>query len=663
MKEKKIKKIIDILRTNLNKYNDEYYNQDNSSIPDYAFDLDLHSLEYLEKYQSNTDNHNSPTTIIGSKENNFIIPVLHHYKMYSLKNIYNNKEMVIWENSIKKYFKSIEYICEYKYDGVSINLIYKNGILIQAATRGNGIQGEDVTDNIKTISSIPLKLQNKSPNYLEVRGEIIIPLEQFQEINLQRINNNKKIYSNARNLASGTLKLKNIDEVSKRSLDCVIYSLHADTLPFDSQYDALNYAASMGFKVYKNYQICQNLQEVFTFIKKSEYIRYQLPYQIDGIVIKINNLYQQKIIGFTNKYPRWAVAYKYKTNCFITKLLDVTFQVGRTGVITPVAKFNPIYINGSIIQRASLHNYNIIEKLGIHYGDIIAVEKSGDIIPKIKYIDKTKRNINTHHVSFIKLCPSCNTNLIKLNDEELLYCPNEEFCSLQIIKRIHHFVSRDAMNIPYLGLETIQQLFKQKIILTISDIYYLTYDKLMLIHLNQKIIKKILQGIQRSKYIDFDRFLYALSIRNIGQSNARKLALYFNTLDILINNMHNEIKIKYLGDKVINNIRCFFSKEQNKKILDQLNKCGIIILNINNQLQPTMRFQNKSFLFTGKLSTMTRKEAEILIINQGGRIIKQVASHLNYLIVGNKFGSKFRKSLNIKNIEILDEEEFIKLIK
>lgn len=659
MKNKKLKKIINILRNNINKYNNEYYNNDNSVVTDYDFDYDLSSLEYLEKYNYDNNN-NSPTKKVGGEKDNFINPVIHRYKMYSLRNIYNDKEMVNWENSIKKYFKNIEYICEYKYDGVSINLIYKNGILIKAVTRGDGMKGEDVTYNIKTISSIPLKLKNEYPDYLEVRGEVIIPLEDFKKINLKRINEGKKIYSNSRNLTSGSLKLKNINEVYKRSLDCLIYSLYSEKLPFNSQYDLLKYAQNIGFKVYNFYKVCTSLKEVLSLIKDCEYFRYKLPYQIDGIVIKINNLYQQKIIGFTNKYPRWAVAYKYQTNSFITKLLNVIFQVGRTGVITPVAIFDPVFIDGTIVKRASLHNFNYIKKLGIHYGDIIYVEKSGEIIPKIKYIDTKQRNKNADSIIIINKCPSCNTNLIKKTGEYLLYCPNEENCSSQIIRKLEHFVSRDAMNIQYLGKETIEHLFNKKIILNINDFYLLNYHNLIKIdNMNKKIIQKILNEIEKSKYVYLDRFLYALSIRYVGQSTAKKLAIYFNNIDILIKNINNYININNIGNKIINSIRLFFSNKKNINIIYNLQKNGIKILNIN-KLYINKELEGKSFLFTGKLSSMTRKEAEILITYKGGKILKKVTSNLDYLIVGSKFGSKFREAININTIKILYEEEFIK---
>lgn len=660
MKDKKIKNLINILRNNIKKYNDEYYNNDNSLITDYEFDSDLRSLEYLENYNYNSDN--SPIKKIGGEKDNFITPVIHRYKMYSLQKIYNYKDMIYWENSIKKYFKDIEYICEYKYDGVSINLIYKNGNLIKAATRGDGIKGEDVTYNIKTISSIPLKLKNKYPDYLEVRGEIIIPLEFFNKINLKRSNEGKKIYSNSRNLASGSLKLKNINEVYKRSLDCLIYSLHSEKLPFNSQYESLKFAESIGFKVYNFYKVCNSLKEVFNFIKKYEFIRYKLPYQIDGIVVKINNLYQQKIIGFTNKYPRWAVAYKYNTNSFKTKLLDIKFQIGRTGVITPVAKFNPVFINGTIIKKASLHNFNYIKKLGIYYEDIIYVEKGGEIIPKIKYIDIEKRNINAHSVIIINKCPCCNTNLIKKNSQKLLFCPNEESCSSQIIKKLEHFVSRDAMNIPYLGKKTIKYLFNKKLILNISDFYLLDYN-IIRKNIDNKLIKKILNGIEQSKNVYFDRFLYALSIRYIGLNIAKKLAIHFNTIDLLINNINNNsIKINNIGNKIINSLKIFFSKEKNINSIYKLKKLGIKILNINDFSKFHRTLEGKTFLFTGKLSSMTRKEAEILISYKGGKILKTVTSNLDYLIIGNKFGSKFRKAIILGTVKILSEEEFRNIV-
>lgn len=663
MKDKKLKKTINILRNNINQYNNEYYNNHNSSVHDYEFDADLQSLEYLEKYQSRYDyDQNSPTKKIGGETNNFIKPIMHTYKMYSLRNIYNYQDMINWELNIKKSFQDIEYICEYKYDGVAINLIYENGILIKAATRGNGMQGEDVTLNIKTISSIPLKLKNEYPDYLEVRGEVIIPLEDFKKINLQRINEGKKIYSNARNLASGSLKLKNINEVYKRSLYCLIYSLHAEHLIFHSQYQLLKYAEKLGFKIYNFYKICTSVKEVFNFITECEHNRYKIPYPIDGIVVKINKLYQQKIIGFTNKYPRWAVAYKYHTNCFVTKLVDIIFQVGRTGIITPVAIFDPVFIDGTIVTRASLHNLNHIQKLGIHYGDIIYVEKGGEIIPKIKYIDIKKRNKNTQSVTFIHKCPSCNSNLIKKTGEYLLFCPNEEYCSSQIIRKLEHFVSRDAMNIPYLGTETIEKMFQQKIVLNISDFYSLNYNSFP--DMNKKMIKKILHGIEKSKNVYFDRFLYSLSIPHVGQITAKKLAIYFENIDNLLHNINNSINIHNIGNKIMQSIKIFFSKEKNINIIYNLKKRGIKILNIHELYHSNnnQKLEGKTFLFTGKLSSMTRKEAEILISDRGGHILKQVTSNLNYLIVGNKFGSKFSKAIKIGTVKILYEKEFYNFI-
>lgn len=584
MKKKKIKNNIIKLRNEIIKANYKYYNSINESlISDYEFDKKLNNLKKLEKLNPNLNNKNSPTQKIGEYNILYTNAIHHKYKMYSLSKSYNYQYLIKWDIKLqKKINKQVEYICEYKYDGIAISLVYKYGNLIEASTRGDGLKGQNITDKIKYIKSIPLNLKIKKniPKYLEFHGEIIISNNNFIKLNNLRNYNNNKLYTNARSAIIGSIKFKNNVNIINIPLECLIYSIHGNNIPFTSQYELLKYGKEIyGLNICNHYQVCSNIQEVFNFIKKNIENKNHFIYPIDGIVIKVNNFKEQNLLGFTDKYPRWAIAYKIRNDIVKTKILDVTFQIGKTGVITPVAELNPIQINKTIIKRVLLYNIFLSKKYNICYNDTVLIEKRGGIIPKIIDIDYTKRKLNYKLIKFIQKCPSCNYKLIKYLKN--YYCINEFHCPAQLIKKIEHFVSKKAMNINYLGIEKIKILFNHKIIKYIYDIYYLKKEVLMnILNINDLYAKKIILEIKKSKNIPFYKVFYALSIKHIGENISKKLINKIPNIKFFMkDNFHyyfnNNNKINGVGNNIINNINNFFSKKENIYIINQLINIGL----------------------------------------------------------------------------------------
>ncbi|XCI75386.1 MAG: NAD-dependent DNA ligase LigA [Flavobacteriales bacterium] len=663
MNKEDIQRCIVQLRDELTEHNYKYYVLDTPDISDFEFDQKIRALEALEKQYPEFDNLNSPTKKVGGEVTKLFHTVTHRQQMYSLDNTYNQQDLLEWENRVKKKLESPpEYVCELKYDGVSISLIYHEGCLVSAVTRGDGRQGDEITANIRTIGSVPLKLRGKYPPDIEVRGEIILPLIGFQKMNQERIKNGGEPYANPRNTASGTLKLQDSGEVAKRPLDCLIYSVHGEELPFDSQYEALEYVHQWGFKVPQTARLCQTMAEVTDFIKYWNFARHNLPYETDGVVIKINAYQQQIHLGHTAKSHRWAIAYKFQAERVATRLLDVSFQVGRTGIVTPVAELESVLLAGTMVKRASLHNEGIIRNLGVCYGDTVFVEKGGDIIPKIMEVDLTRRSPEAFPVYFLEKCPACYATLVRNEGKVPYYCPNEVACPPQLVGKIQHFVSRKMMDIASLGRETIEQFVQAGILRTVADLYILEPAKL--IHLErmaEKSVQNIIEGVEKSKTVPFERVLYALGIRHVGETVARKLVGHFHTIDMLIAADDEAlIAVDDVGEKIAKSLKKYFSRVENRQLIERLRQAGVQFE--QEVLAGTITegvFRGKTFLFTGKLSRMSREKAEEMVEAQGGMILSGVSQKLDFLVVGEKAGSKLKKAQEISTTHILSEEEFL----
>ncbi|WP_185864793.1 NAD-dependent DNA ligase LigA [Blattabacterium cuenoti] len=659
--DKKIIQKISILRKEILDYNYKYYNLNFSEVPDFIFDKKLRELINLEKQYPELYDSNSPTIKIGTEviENS----KNYKYKMYSLKNAYSIDDLIDWNKKIKKSLKNFSFICELKYDGVSINLIYKKGILAYAVTRGNGETGENVTNNIRHIKSIPLKLKGegeKITNYLEIRGEIFIPKKKFIDINKIRLKYGKKLYSNPRNTVSGLIKTKDINKIRKIKLSFVAFQIIGKN--FITQYQALEEMKNFGFIIPNTARIFKRLEEVFFFVKKWEKYRYNLPYQIDGIVIKINECKKQLIAGYTNKYPKWAIAYKFKQTPLETKLLNIKYQVGRTGVITPVAQVNPVNISGTTIKKVNFYNNFFIQKKGICHGDIIFLEKGGDIIPIIKEINKSKRLNDTSPIKFLKKCPSCNSLLI--NKKKLFYCINNN-CYSKIIMKFAHFVSVNGMNIKKIGINTIQKLYEKGFLKKIPDLFRLKKSDLTkIIGINEKLAFSIIDNIKKSKINPYHRVLYSLGIRNIGENFSKKLTEYFNDIDSLMNaDYKNLISISGIGEKIAKNIILYFSILENRKIIKELMQHGLNFSKQSKKINHYSFLMGKSIVFTGKLPYMTRRRAKNIVESLGGKVYNNLNKDIDFLIVGKNFGSKLKKSFEKIQIQRLTEKEFKKILK
>ncbi|WP_185865754.1 NAD-dependent DNA ligase LigA [Blattabacterium cuenoti] len=666
MDQKKIiEKKIHKLRKELSKYNYKYYRMDISEISDYHFDKKLEKLSFLEKKYPEFYDPTSPTIKIGAefhKTSSISTIFYHKYKMYSLQNTYSKKELIIWKKKISKLIHPLSFVCELKYDGVSINLIYKNGFLTNALTRGDGEKGENVTENIKTIKYVPLKLKGYNyPAYLEIRGEVFLPTKNFIEINKKRIKSGQNPYANPRNTASGTLKIHDHKEVRKRNLFCIAFHVAGKNLPFNTQYESLKYIKNWGFQIPETARFCKNIEEVFHFIDFWNLWKEKLPYQIDGIVIKVNEYQKQSFLGFTNKYPRWAIAYKFKQKLSETKLLSLTFQVGRTGIITPVANVVPISISGTRIKRVALYNDSFIQKMGIHYGDSLLLEKGGNIIPKVTKINIKKRSSKAFPVLFLNKCPSCNSTLTKKN--ELFYCTSKN-CSSQRRKKIKHFVSERAMDIQNIGEKMIKKLYEKGLLYNSYNLYELKKEELLQIEgIKEKLGNSIIKNIEKSKSNPFYKVLYSLGIRHVGEYISRKLTEHFLDINSLMHtNYDHLISISGIGKKITESIITYFSIPENQKVVKKLIKYGLNFSKCS-MSKKFSYIEGKSFVFTGKLSCMTRNQAKNMVENLGGSVYHTVNNKIDFIVVGKNFGSKFKKSMEKNHIKILTENLFIDILK
>ena len=655
------------LREELNQHNHNYYVLDTPTISDFDFDMKLKQLQELESLHPEFFNENSPSQRVGGTITKNFDTVKHDFRMYSLDNSYSKEELVEWEKRIQKVLGAVplQYTCELKYDGASISISYENGKLKRAVTRGDGVQGDDVTNNIKTIRSIPLELKGNFPETFDVRGEIILPFAGFEKMNQELIELGETPYSNPRNTASGSLKLQNSAEVSKRPLDCLLYFIVGPKLPFESQYESLETARKWGFKVPKEAKLAHNLEQVFEFIDYWDVQRHNLPYETDGVVVKVNSYQYQDELGYTAKSPRWAIAYKFKSEQVSTKLNSISFQVGRTGAITPVANLVPVQLAGTIVKRASLHNADQIEKLDIRVGDIVFVEKGGEIIPKIIAVDLAQRPINSEPTQYISHCPECQTELVRSEGEANHYCPNFYGCPPQIIGRIQHFISRKAMDIEGLGGETVALLYNNGLVKNYADLYELTVEQILpLDRMAQKSAENLINGVDKSKTIPFERVLYALGIRFVGETVAKKLAQHYKNIDALSQALFMDlVLVDEIGERIAYSVIDFFANKENVNILERLKQKGLQFESIQTvNLNATDKLLGKTFVVSGVFEQFSRDDLKKAIEDNGGKVGSSISAKTDYVVAGANMGpAKLDKAVKL-NIAIISEIDFLKLI-
>lgn len=655
---------IEFLRKELTDLNYKYYVLDQSDVSDYEFDQMMNELKQLEKENPELDSPGSPTHRVGGQITKIFPTVRHERRMYSLDNSYSFDDIKDWATRVAKSIdEKVEYVCELKYDGLSISILYENGQLVQAVTRGDGFQGDDVTHNVRTIRSVPLHLRGKYPQRFYIRGEIIMPKKSLDKLNEERKKEGLEPYANPRNTASGSLKLQDSEAVAKRGLDCYLYYVLTDERGYSTQWNSLQHAKDMGFKVGNYARLCTNLEQVTAFIEHWNTERYHLPFEIDGVVIKVNSISEQEELGYTAKSPRWAIAYKFKAEKVETQLLSVDYQVGRTGAITPVANLKPVLVAGTTVKRASLHNQDFIANMDLRINDMVFVEKGGEIIPKIVDVNYDKREPGTIKLEFIKNCPACGTPLVREPGEAAHFCPNEKACPPQVMGRMEHFVSRRAMNIDSVGAETVSMLYENGLIKDISDFYTLKKEQLIgLDRMADKSAQNIIDGIENSKQIPFEKVLYALGIRHIGETMAKKLAKRFKSIEGLQNASLEELEnTADVGNKIAISIQEYFAKPEHLALINRLKKAGLHFETEDSQEEISHILEGKTFLFTGKLTAFTREHAEELVEKNGGRNISSVSKNLDYLVVGEKAGSKLKKAEQLGTVHILDEYQFLDL--
>jgi DNA ligase (NAD+) len=667
MSHEQIRQQIELLREELNRHNYKYYVLHKPEISDFDFDKMLKELNDLEEQYPEFDDPNSPTKRVGSDLTGEFTQVQHKYQMLSLANTYSDEEIKDFDARVVKGIgESPEYVCELKYDGTAIGLTYKQGRLFQAITRGDGVVGDDVTSNVRTIKTIPLVLHGDDfPDEFEIRGEIFMPRKVFNDINNQREEEGEAPFANPRNAAAGTLKLLDPTTVAQRKLDCYLYFILGENLPFTNHFENLNKAKEWGFKIPDNNKLCRSVDEVIAFIKQWDNDRKKLPYDTDGVVIKVNSHQHQKVLGFTAKTPRWAIAFKYKAEQVNTQLLSVDFQVGRTGAITPVANLQPVKLAGSTVKRASLHNADQIDLLDVRIGDIVQVEKGGEIIPKIVGVDKTQRTLFSTPLSFIKTCPECGTPLVKPEGEVKHFCLNQVGCPPQIKGRIVHFISRKAMNIDGLGEETVELLFAKGLIRDIADLYSLKREQLLnLERFAEKSADNAIKSIEESRRVPFPRVLYGIGIRYVGETTARKLALHFGSIEqIETATTEQLLEVEEVGDRIAQSIVEYFSNPISIDIIKRLKQAGLQ-LEVDESLNQKIseKLNGLSLVISGSFSRISRDELKELIQKHGGKSVSSVSSSTSMLVAGDKIGpAKLEKAQKL-GVRIVSEEEFFELI-
>ena len=663
-----IKERIDQLRTDLHRHNYNYYVLNTPEISDKEFDDMMRELQDLEKEHPEYQDENSPTMRVGSDLNKNFTQVTHKYPMLSLGNTYSENEVTDFYDRVKKALnEDFEICCELKYDGTSISLTYENGKLVRAVTRGDGEKGDDVTDNVKTIRTIPLVLHgNNYPEHFEIRGEILMPWEVFEELNREKEAREEPLFANPRNAASGTLKLQNSAIVASRKLDAYLYYLLGEELPCDGHYENLQTAAGWGFKISEHTKKTHSLEEVFEYIRYWDTERKNLPVATDGIVLKVNSMRQQKSLGFTAKSPRWAIAYKFQAERALTRLNRVTYQVGRTGAITPVANLDPVQLSGTIVKRASLHNADIIEGLDLHIGDMVYVEKGGEIIPNITGVDKDARGMLIgEKVKFITHCPECGSKLVRYEGEAAHYCPNETACPPQIKGKIEHFISRKAMNIDGLGPETVDTFYRLGLIKDTADLYQLTAEDIKnLDRMGEKSAENIIKGIKASKEVPFERVLFALGIRFVGETVAKKIAKSFNNIEELENaDLEKLTSIDEIGEKIAQSILIYFSSPLNVNLIERLKSAGLQLYRKEEDLNEyTDKLAGQSIVISGVFTHHSRDEYKDLIEKNGGKNVGSISTKTSFILAGENMGpSKLEKAHKL-GIKIISEDEFLTLI-
>ena len=661
-----IKEQIDQLRKELHQHNYNYYILNAPTISDKEFDDMMRKLQELENEHPEYMDANSPTMRVGSDINKNFTQVAHKYPMLSLGNTYSESEVREFYDRVKKALNDdFEICCELKYDGTSISLTYENGKLIRAVTRGDGEKGDDVTDNVKTIRSIPLVLHGNYPQLFEIRGEILMPWIVFEELNREKEVREEPLFANPRNAASGTLKLQNSAVVASRKLDAYLYYLLGDELPCDGHYENLQTASNWGFKISEHMKKVRSLEEIFEYINYWDTERKNLPVATDGIVLKVNSQRQQKNLGYTAKSPRWAIAYKFQAERALTRLNKVTYQVGRTGAITPVANLDPVQLSGTIVKRASLHNADIIEGLDLHIGDMVYVEKGGEIIPKITGVDKDARILIGDKVTFITYCPECGSKLIRYEGEAAHYCPNETACPPQIKGKIEHFISRKAMNIDGLGPETIDMFYRLGLIQNTADLYKLTTDDIKnLDRMGEKSAENIIKGITASKEVPFERVLFALGIRFVGETVAKKIAKSFRNIEELANASYETLtNIDEIGTKIAQSILSYFSNPANRELITRLKAAGLQFHRKEEDLSTyTNKLAGMSIVISGVFTHHSRDEYKTLIEKNGGKNSGSISNKTSFILAGDNMGpAKLEKAQKL-GIRIVNEDEFLEMI-
>jgi DNA ligase (NAD+) len=661
----RVKELSDLLHH----YNYLYYVKNESAVSDYEFDLLLKELEALELQFPELQDDNSPSKRVGGDITKNFETIKHKYPMLSLSNTYSKEEIIEWEERIKKTIESdIEYVCELKYDGVAIGIRYLKGIFHSAVTRGDGTQGELISPNVKTINAIPLKLSAPFSEDFEIRGEIFMPLKEFEKLNEERSKNDLPLFANPRNTASGTLKLQDSSVVAERNLDCFLYGLYQDRAEQTSHFDSVSYAGEMGFKIPKIEENMiakvSNVDGILDFIAYWEDKRKDLPFEIDGIVIKVNSYSQQEELGYTAKSPRWAISFKYKTERVETKLQSVSYQVGRTGAVTPVANLDPVYLGGTTVKRASLHNAEQMEKLDLHEADFVFVEKGGEIIPKIVDVNTAQRAGGAQLIQFITHCPDCSSELVKEDGEAQHYCLNEKQCPPQVKGKIEHFISRRAMNIDGLGAETIDALVEVGFIRNIADLYSLSYEQVISMdRMADKSVRNLLEGLEASKEMPFEKVLFGLGIRFVGETVSKKLAKAFLTVDAIISASYDElVDTDEIGEKIALSISSHFQDQDNLDLIQELKLAGLCFEKDDEGMDSEL-LKGMSIVISGTFNQFSRDEIKKMIEMNGGKNSSSISKKTSILVAGENMGpSKLKKATDL-NIEIINEEEFLNRIK
>ena len=656
------------LTEKLNELNFQYYQNSNSEVPDFKFDELLEQLVNLENQYPEFIRKDSPTHRVGGTVSKEFESVNHRYPMLSLGNTYNEKDLADFDDRVRKGLgeANYEYICELKFDGVALSMWYENGTLIRGVTRGDGVRGDDITTNVRTIKTIPLKLQAKNmPIRFEVRGEGFMPLTTFEVLNKEREDIGEQLLANPRNAASGTFKMQDSGVVAKRKMDCYIYQFLADEEVFNTHEESLNRMKELGFNVSQTWKKCKNIEEVLTFINQWDKERFKLPLNTDGIVIKINSFAQREILGYTAKSPRWAISYKYQSESVSTLLESVIYQVGRTGNITPVANLKPVQLAGTTVKRASIHNANEIIRLDLHLGDYVFVEKGGEIIPKITAVDLEKRKGNLDKIQFPTNCPECGTVLIRKEGEANHYCPNDGGCPPQIKGKIEHFIQRKALNIENLGTETIDMFYRKELVRTPADLYDLKYENLLNLEgFKEKSIQNILSGVEKSKQIPFKQVLFGIGIRFVGATVAEKLAVYFNNIDNLAKASQVDLlQVPEIGERIAQSVADYFQNTDNQEFIARLKASGLQFTHSDVEIvMEGDKLAGKTFVISGTFQNFERDNLKIKIEANEGKVLNGVSGKLNYLIAGSEAGpSKLEKAQKL-NVAIISEEEFMQML-